>query len=733
MITLNTFPVNFSLDADIIARSIPYSEDQLKNLRLEKAATHVFYREGDKILYVSSDYNNDTIGGEEVTLKAADNFKLVKFLIKDSITRLLKKMNRKPTERSQAIEIISTKPEDNVLTNIVEADFPFSIFGKYELGMRFIRGKIHLVIDYSTKRNVTQPCHYFINKNFNIVGRYITQPNEEGFNKFLGIVSHIEGDKIHYKSKNGEAHSITSNQVFLEANLENFSDYAKHIFDLKESEKFLEKIRIKSSEFNSGPTKKDRISKIKNFLNSEKIRTLNGMNISFGEAFDISNDSELLKKPFLVFNDNGEVTWTEKGLKDFGPYTKRTFDRNNPSICVICSEQQKGSIEQFIRKFLKGIPGHKNFSAGFEGKFQAGTSRVKLFTFNDESVESYKKAIGEAIVRETQDNKKWDLALVQVKQSFKSLSVESNPYYIGKSLFFLHQIPVQDFTLELLSQSDYGLGYSLNNMALAAYAKMGGVPWLLKSSPTLSHELVIGIGSANLIEDRFAKNQRIMGITTVFSGDGSYIVSNASTAVNPDKYSDALTDVLRKTIDKIKTQRNWQVGDTIRIIFHASVKKFNSDEINAIKAVVGDYKDYNVEYAFLKVSEYHNLHMFDSSTSNDKKGKFAPARGKTFKLSDNEMLIYLIGQNELRQDSDGHPRGLIISNHKESSFKDLKYLSTQLFNFSAHSWRSYFANPLPVTISYSDLIARNLGWLDEIPNWNSSIMLGKIGQTQWFL
>ena len=40
---------------------------------------------------------------------------------------------------------------------------------------------------------------------------------------------------------------------------------------------------------------------------------------------------------------------------------------------------------------------------------------------------------------------------------------------------------------------------------------------------------------------------------------------------------------------------------------------------------------------------------------------------------------------------------------------------------------------MPVTISYSDLIARNLGWLNQLPGWNDSVMIGKIGQSQWFL
>lgn len=236
-------------------------------------------------------------------------------------------------------------------------------------------------------------------------------------------------------------------------------------------------------------------------------------------------------------------------------------------------------------------------------------------------------------------------------------------------------------------------------MALATYAKMGGVPWLLKSSPTLSHELVIGIGSSYTNGERFGVHERIMGITTVFSGDGSYIVSNTSKAVPPSEYQGALTTILKETIEKISIRRNWQLGDTIRIVFHASVKKFNKDEIEAVKAIVAEYKTYNIEYAFLKISEDHPLHMFDCTTANNQKGKYAPSRGKCLRLSDKEMLIYLIGGDQLRQDTDGHPRGLIVAVHQDSNFTDIKYLTTQLFNFSAHSWRSYFPSPMPVTIS----------------------------------
>jgi hypothetical protein len=64
--------------------------------------------------------------------------------------------------------------------------------------------------------------------------------------------------------------------------------------------------------------------------------------------------------------------------------------------------------------------------------------------------------------------------------------------------------------------------FVLNTMGLATYAKLNGIPWLVKTNPAIAHELVIGLGSANVGEGRLGEHERFVGITTVFSGDGNY-------------------------------------------------------------------------------------------------------------------------------------------------------------------------------------------------------------------
>ncbi|HBN8545260.1 TPA: stem cell self-renewal protein Piwi domain-containing protein [Pseudomonas aeruginosa] len=726
---LNAFPLKIP-DVKLEAREISYDKETLDGFRAKYGATHSFRRQGDTILIFSGDGTFPVLGTSQ-TIALKDNFGIFCSLVKDGLIRHLTKLGRHPSGFNP-IELVSAKPEDNLLAPILGDAYPFQICAKYTIDTRTVQGSPCLVIDCTTRRVLKENGQFFLNAGFDLTGRYVVAEQDDGYRKLLGSVSAYKGEALYVTRPDGQAIQVNAKDIYLEASRTNFDDYVLHTHGAKK-DAIVERIRQSVSIFNGGENKQARIDALKKYIQSKAIPLIDGTRIEIKDSPEIQKDCGQMLKPVFVFNDNGEADWVEKGLTQYGPYTKRTFDRNDPSICVICSQHDKGRVEQFVRKLLKGISSSKYLSSGLEGKFTLGTSRVEVFATATDSVDAYKSAIEVAIRKKADEGGRWDLALVQVRQSFKKLKVTENPYYLGKSLFFLHQVPVQDFTIELLAQSDYSLGYSLNNMALACYAKMGGVPWLLKSSPTLSHELVIGIGSANIGQERGADYQRIMGITTVFSGDGSYIVSNTSKAVVPEAYCEALTSVLGETIEKIQKRMNWQKGDTIRLIFHAQVKRFNKEEIEAVRAVITKYREYQVEYAFLKISEDHGLHMFDSSTAGAQKGRLAPPRGKTFKLSEHEMLVYLIGQRELRHDTDGHPRGVIFDVHKASTFKDIKYLSAQLYSFASHSWRSYFPNPMPVTISYSDLIARNLGWLNQLSGWNDSVMVGKIGQSQWFL
>lgn len=103
----------------------------------------------------------------------------------------------------------------------------------------------------------------------------------------------------------------------------------------------------------------------------------------------------------------------------------------------------------------------------------------------------------------------------------------------------------------------------------------------------------------------------MIGVTTVFTGDGNYFVSNVSSAVPEEEYFATLLDSLRTTMASVKHDLNWQPRDTVRLIFHA-FKEFKKAEAEAVKKVMSELGDYQVEFAFVHVAQDHPYLLFDT-------------------------------------------------------------------------------------------------------------------------
>jgi hypothetical protein len=396
-------------------------------------------------------------------------------------------------------------------------------------------------------------------------------------------------------------------------------------------------------------------------------------------------------------------------------------------------------VEQFLHKFFNGQRHPKRnlgpFDNGFIGKYRLDGVSPKFFLTNNSTADAYQRAAQEAI----SDEERWDLALIQIEKGFRELEGASNPYLVTKHAFLAHQTPVQEFTLETASLWEGQLAYALNNMALATYSKLGGTPWLLRCDRAIAHELVIGIGSAEVGEGRLGNRERVVGFTTVFSGDGDYRIANRSRAVPYQNYGGELLATLKDTVDSVSHDMNWQDGDHVRLVFHA-FKPFRNVEAEAVKNLMNTLGRYDVDFAFLEVSQDHPYLLFDEGQdgvydydAKRKKGAYAPERGKMLKLSKSEVLIVLTGPRDVKRPEDGLPSPVLLRLHQESTFTDTTYLARQVYAFANHSWKSFFPGSLPVTVQYSGMIAGLLGKLGRLPNWNADVLWGRIGRSRWFL
>ena len=439
--------------------------------------------------------------------------------------------------------------------------------------------------------------------------------------------------------------------------------------------------------------------------------------------------------------------WSERGIKTNGPYDQRTFTPKKLNIAVICQARHEGQVEAFVAKFLDGMPDVKTgsrgretarYGDGFLRRFQLETPNVQTFTTTSPSIGGYQEACRKGLEYAANLGIQWDLALVQIEEDFKALPGEINPYYGTKAMLLKNHVAVQNFRLETMRQDPRNLVFTMNQMSLASYAKLGGRPWLLGAEQTVAHELVIGVGSHVASDSRIGGGTRHVGITTVFSSDGGYHLSERTNVVPFEDYSAALAETLKATIIRVRNEDNWKSTDRVRLIFHM-FKPAKDVEADAIKSAVEALDLDNVTYAFLHIAPSHPFVIFDKNQKGypsyaPKKGILGPTRGVHLKLGDYESLVVFSGVSELKQETDGLPRACLLKLHRNSTFGDMTYLARQAFDFTAHSWRIMSPEPFPITIKYSDLIAERLTGLKQVPGWDDdAVKFREIGRTPWFL
>ena len=449
--------------------------------------------------------------------------------------------------------------------------------------------------------------------------------------------------------------------------------------------------------------------------------------------------SHTFTTPSCVLRPGGSITvpWpVDKQIDLHGPYDAESFPDKRVKIAVVCPVEFVGEAGQFLRQLKEGVNSTRNnapFRKGFVRKYHLNGCD---FTFHEvkrtaASLEdAYRVASLEAL------KEKPNLALAVIREQYRDLPDAANPYYTTKARLMAQGVPVQMLKIETIRRQN--IKYVLNNVSLAMYAKLGGIPWTLAPNTDLAHEIVVGIGSARLADSRRGAGERVIGITTVFSGDGQYLLSNNTQEVSAEQYLEALTRSLQETVAELRSRFGWKPKDRVRFIFHQSFKKYKEVEAEAVKTFAASLTDFDVQYAFVHVSDSHNWMLFEPIAQGVKfgsamKGKMVPQRGQCVPLGPNTALLTLSGPYQVKTPLQGCPHPILVSIHEDSTFKSLDYLARQVFNLSFMSWRGFNPSTLPVSISYSNMIVDLLGHLRRVKNWNPEILATALKEKRWFL
>ena len=744
------------------------SDEQLRELRKEHRQTHLFRRERGTIVSVSLLAGTDPVGDHEEVRKLKDSASLVAVLALDMLLRYFHGLGR-PIWQYKPLRIVSNKGSDQLLHRALPDGV--SVPGWLEQRVSYVFDTrvvypdrapptVLLACNVKTCNFISTSCADLLKAGIHLEGRYVQTAGLSDDSRLsakprlVGKVIGVQGDKLVLDDHADGYDNVLAADAMLEPRHENMKWCIGELLP-EHAGTILSRLDGLASQVNAGPERLRRIVAMFDHLRSQTFELAPGLSFTMGSVLKHSSSStwfpkqEVISRPPLVFSPLPGRTdsWNERGLDKHGPYDQRSFTPRRPSIAVICQAEVQGQVEQFVRKFLDGMPeisvGHpqnarKPYERGFIRRFALEHVDTTFFTALERSASAYRDACRRAIAHAADKGFEWTLALVQIDDAFHLLAGDQNPYLVTKAAFMKQHVPVQEVTIEKMATLASDLVYIMNDISLATYAKMGGTPWLLSAEAPVAHELVIGVGSHHTAGPRIGARNRVVGITTVFTGDGRYLLSSRTGTVPYAEYPMAILETLERALNEVRQDQNWLPNDSVRLVFHV-FKPFKNTEVEAVKKLMARLGITEAAFAFVHVVDDHPFLAFDENNAGvtgpggSKKGTFAPERGTMLKFTRDEALIAFSGARELKRPSDGLPKPVLLRLHPDSTFKDITYQTRQAFAFSCNSLRGFAPAPLPITVLYSELIATLLNNLESVTGWDAEAMFGRIGRTRWFL
>lgn len=367
----------------------------------------------------------------------------------------------------------------------------------------------------------------------------------------------------------------------------------------------------------------------------------------------------------------------------------------------------------------------------FPGQFK-GIAEMFALPFNKDNVThlilaNYKKEELDGIalkVKALEREKKVEKVMViailpkRIREE-EDYGVYSYLKYLSIKNGFYSQVVLQD-TMGRKEQ----LKWSISNVALQIYCKLGGIPWLVK--PSNAKCLIFGIGSAHEKTDE-GKIIKYMAYTVCLDTAGNYkTVKPLSSSSNRDSYLNCFEKALVGTLNTELNNSKYQ-----KCVIHIPFK-IRKDEMTKITNAVREARnDFPVDIRAIKVNKEHKY--FGFSAHNTK----VPYESSLVQLAWNEYLIWTEGLQYGKEKVNKriaepiHVEFLYESGEKQRE-DDRAYLQ-DIINLTGANWRGFNSKAQPISILYSSLIAKFMKEFGHLEGVGDMMILNKEANTPWFL
>ncbi|MGB3479838.1 MAG: Piwi domain-containing protein [bacterium] len=456
----------------------------------------------------------------------------------------------------------------------------------------------------------------------------------------------------------------------------------------------------------------DKYQKVQSFLNnnSQKIFPLSSNDIQFQitkTPHDLPIDNLETKK--YVFKNNNTDVSQYKGLDKNGPLENIQKNIVLQFIYLNTDKYLADDLKKALIGDLYGIA-----FKGLESLFKIKIKEIKDTMISDYSKRNLEYSIKETLaLKQTENN----ALVIPILVTYKE---DSETYYFMKYQLLKESLPLQVVTSQLLRKKE-NLKWSISNIALQIFAKIGGKPWQVL--PSHEKGIIFGIGQAHQKSDD--KIIKYFAYSVCTDSSGLYKkISILGKSDDEKSYLEQLKDNIVKTVEQYLNERY------TTYVLHVPFK-IRKYEINVIYKAIEEFANQkeinNINFVVLRINTKNKFFGYAYTNS------MVPYES-TYTLLSNTPPSYLVwfeGLQYHRETIYKRIAGPVYiefywSNKELSKEEEKKYLQ-DILNLSGANWRGFNAKSLPISVYYCQLIASFIKkFPEEIENIESVI-------NPWFL
>jgi len=395
------------------------------------------------------------------------------------------------------------------------------------------------------------------------------------------------------------------------------------------------------------------------------------------------------------------------GIRDYGIYKPSPKATDVKFIFIYENSRDANQLYLYLKNGLKHYPGLWSYVG-----IPIRLSDLKL-QYN--GTEDLKNKIDNFISENLNNEYYSDLFAIVINpnssQEKEELDENEDPtYYTVKRKFLEKGIPTQFIQDKNIHSGSFH--YFLPNISIGILAKLGGVPWRLKTKRT--DELVIGFNQKTIGEQQF------IGSAVFFSNDGQL----GKTFGFPETNSEtALIGNLKSAIEQYINEKE---SPPERLVIHY-YKPQSGKEQKSIEDLIQKELRLNIPFAIVEINDSKSQMdiCFDKDFSMG-----MPESGTYVRVSKTEYLLFnntRYQKNPLRSVAEELPIKIAIHFADTGGFSHRDLIS-QVYEFSRLYWKGLKQRSQPATTIYAKLIAEfTANYNGELPNNDT------VNNTPWFL